>query len=62
LNLALPLLAAAGYRSGAPSEAGLQALAWTYGGLPCLFKLAAAAAAAALWRAERLNSSWKDRG
>jgi GPH family glycoside/pentoside/hexuronide:cation symporter len=57
-GLALPLLAAAGYSSGGSDEAGLQALAWSYGGLPCLLKLAAAAA---LWRAERLNPTWKDR-
>ncbi|MDR7269729.1 Na+/melibiose symporter-like transporter [Pelomonas saccharophila] len=56
-GLALPLLAAAGYRSGGRDEAGLLALAWAYGGLPCLLKLAAAAA---LWRAEGLNPSWKD--
>lgn len=57
-GLALPLLAAVGYRSGGSDAAGLQALAWTYGGLPCLLKLAAAAA---LWRAERLNPTWRDR-
>lgn len=57
-GLALPLLAAVGYRSGGTDAAGLQALAWTYGGLPCLLKLAAAAA---LWRAERLNPRWSDR-
>jgi hypothetical protein len=50
------LLSAAGYRSGASEPAGLQALAWAYGGLPCLLKLAAAAL---LWRAERLHSSWR---
>ncbi len=55
-GLALPLLSAAGYRSGASEPAGLQALAWAYGGLPCLLKLAAAAL---LWRAERLHSSWR---
>lgn len=58
-GLALPLLAALGYRSGGADPAGLQALAWAYGGLPCLLKLAAAAA---LWRAERLNPTWKERG
>lgn len=58
-GLALPLLAALGYRSGGTDPAGLQALAWAYGGLPCLLKLAAAAA---LWRAECLNPSWKERG
>ncbi|EFI60633.1 MULTISPECIES: MFS transporter [Comamonas] len=55
-GLALPLLSAAGYRSGASEPAGLQALAWAYGGLPCLLKLAAATL---LWRAERLHSSWR---
>ena len=55
-GLALPLLSAAGYRSGTSESAGLQALAWAYGGLPCLLKLAAAAL---LWRAERLHSSWR---
>ncbi|WP_333905673.1 MFS transporter [Delftia acidovorans] len=54
-GLALPLLSAAGYRSGGTDPAGLQALAWAYGGLPCLLKLAAALL---LWRAERLHSSW----
>lgn len=57
-GLALPLLSLAGYQSGGGSAAGLQALAWAYGGLPCLLKLMAAAA---LLRAERLNPSWKDR-
>jgi glycoside/pentoside/hexuronide:cation symporter, GPH family len=57
-GLALPLLAVAGYQSGGRDEAGLRALAWAYGGLPCLLKLAAAAA---LWRAEGLNPNWKDR-
>ncbi|MEG0939203.1 MAG: MFS transporter [Comamonas sp.] len=55
-GLALPLLSAAGYRSGGTDPAGLQALAWAYGGLPCLLKLAAAAL---LWRAEHLHSSWR---
>ncbi|MDR3017321.1 MAG: MFS transporter [Delftia acidovorans] len=54
-GLALPLLSAAGYRSGGTDPDGLQALAWAYGGLPCLLKLAAALL---LWRAERLHSSW----
>lgn len=54
-GLALPLLSAAGYRSGGTDPAGVQALAWAYGGLPCLLKLAAALL---LWRAERLHSSW----
>lgn len=57
-GLSLPLLAAAGYRSGSADEAGLQALAWAYGALPCLLKLVAAAV---LWRAERLNPTWRDR-
>ncbi len=55
-GLALPLLSLAGYRSGGTDPDGLQALAWVYGGLPCLLKLAAAAL---LWRAERLHSSWR---
>ncbi|CAB5711381.1 Glucuronide permease [Delftia tsuruhatensis] len=55
-GLALPLLSAAGYRSGGTDPAGLHALAWAYGGLPCLLKLAAAAL---VWRAERLHSSWR---
>lgn len=54
-GLTLPLLAFAGYQSG--SGAGLQALGWAYGGLPCALKLAALAA---LVRAQRLNPSWKD--
>ncbi|KQV91839.1 MFS transporter [Pelomonas sp. Root1237] len=57
-GLALPLLALAGYQSGGGNPAGLQALGWTYGGMPCLLKLLAAAA---LLRAERLNPNWKDR-
>jgi Na+/melibiose symporter-like transporter len=57
-GLALPLLSLAGYRSGGGDASGTQALAWAYGGLPCLLKLAAALA---LRRAERLNPSWKDR-
>ncbi|KQV48709.1 MFS transporter [Pelomonas sp. Root1217] len=57
-GLALPLLAVAGYQSGGGTSAGLQALGWAYGGLPCLLKLLAAAA---LLRAERLNPNWKDR-
>jgi len=55
-GLALPLLSLAGYRSGGTDPAGLQALAWAYGGLPCLLKLAAAVL---LWRAEQLHSSWR---
>lgn len=55
-GLCLPLLSAVGYRSGTNDPAGLQALAWAYGGLPCLLKLMAWAC---LWRAERLHSSWR---
>ena len=55
-GLALPLLSLAGYRSGGTDPNGLQALAWAYGGLPCLLKLAAAAL---LWRAEQLHSYWR---
>lgn len=64
LNLALaagavlPLLALAGYSAGTREPAGLQALAWAYGGLPCLFKLAAAVL---LWRAEQRHPAWKER-
>lgn len=56
-GLALPLLALAGYRSGSTDAASLQALAWAYGGLPCVLKLLAAAL---LWRAERLQPGWKE--
>ena len=55
-GLALPLLALAGYRSGSTDPAGLQALAWAYGGLPCLLKLSALAL---LRRAERHHPSWR---
>ena len=55
-GLALPLLSLAGYQSGSTDPAGLQALAWAYGGLPCLLKLSAALL---LWRAEGLHSSWR---
>ncbi|MET4577691.1 MFS transporter [Ottowia thiooxydans] len=55
-GLALPLLSVAGYVSGGSDPAGLQALAWAYGGLPCLLKLAALAV---LWRAERLHPAWR---
>lgn len=55
-GLCLPLLAFLGYHSGTTDPAGLQALAWTYGGLPCLFKLLAWAC---LWRAEHLHTSWR---
>lgn len=55
-GLCLPLLAAVGYHSGSTDPAGLQALAWAYGGLPCLLKLMALAC---LWRAERLQPSWR---
>ncbi len=57
-GLALPLLAALGYRSGSTDAASLQALAWAYGGLPCALKLAAAAL---LRRAEHLNPHWSAR-
>lgn len=57
-GLALPLLAVAGYSPGQRDPVGLQALAWAYGGLPCLLKLAAASL---LWRAEQLHPSWKER-
>ncbi len=57
-GLALPLLSLAGYQSGSRSASALLALAWAYGGLPCLLKLLAAAA---LLRAERMNPSWKER-
>jgi len=56
-GLALPLLAVAGYSPGLRDTAGVQALAWAYGGLPCLLKLAAAAL---LWRAESLHPAWKE--
>jgi glycoside/pentoside/hexuronide:cation symporter, GPH family len=56
-GLALPLLALAGYGPGQRDGAGLQALAWAYGGLPCLLKLAAAAL---LWRAEGRHPAWKE--
>lgn len=56
-GLSLPLLAAAGYRAGSADAASLQALAWSYGALPCLLKLAAAVT---LWRMERHNPSWKE--
>ena len=55
-GLCLPLLAVAGYHSGSTAPAGLKALAWAYGGLPCLLKLLALAS---LWRAERLQPSWR---
>lgn len=47
-GLALPWLALLGYEPG-DSYGGGQALAWTYGGLPCLFKLLA------LWRLHDLH-------
>lgn len=56
-GLALPLLAAAGYQPGQAAPAGLQALAWAYGGLPLLLKLAALAL---LWRAEQRHPTWRD--
>jgi Na+/melibiose symporter-like transporter len=60
-GLALPLLAVAGYQPGhqpgQQSPAGLQALAWAYGSLPLLLKLAALAL---LWRAEQRHPTWRD--
>lgn len=55
-GLALPLLAAWGYRAGGTDPAGLQALAWAYGGLPCLLKLSAAGL---LWRFEHRHPTWR---
>jgi len=46
-GLALPALQALGYAPGAQEPAALHALTWVYGGLPCLFKLAALVAC---WR------------
>ena len=43
-GVALPLLALLGYTPGTRSEAGLQTLSLAYAVLPCLLKLAAAAA------------------
>jgi len=43
----LPALQALGYSPGAQDPAALHALTWVYGGLPCLFKLAALVAC---WR------------
>lgn len=40
-GLALPALQALGYTPGTHDPAGLNALSWVYGGLPCLFKLLA---------------------
>ncbi|HQR10501.1 MAG TPA: MFS transporter [Casimicrobiaceae bacterium] len=51
-GLVLPLLAAAGYHSGARDAAALSALTLAYGALPCVLKLTAAAW---LWRAHRLH-------
>lgn len=48
-GLALPLLQGLGYQPGQASPAGLQALSWLYGGLPCLLKAAAALALWTLW-------------
>jgi len=56
-GLALPLLAALGYQSGSRDPAALQALAWIYGGLPCLLKLGAAAL---LGWAQRQHPAWKE--
>ncbi|MBW7832513.1 MAG: MFS transporter [Simplicispira suum] len=47
-GLALPLLAALGYAPGARNPAALQTLSFAYAVLPCLLKLAAAAALYAL--------------
>jgi Na+/melibiose symporter-like transporter len=55
-GLALPLLAASGYHSGATDPQGLRALAWLYGGLPCVLKLGAAAV---LWQAEQRHPVWR---
>lgn len=49
-GLALPLLALAGYSSGAREPQALAALSLAYGALPCALKLAAAAT---LWWAQR---------
>ncbi|MFG6447119.1 MFS transporter [Roseateles sp. BYS180W] len=54
-GLALPLLAALGYEAGTRSSAGLQALAWAYGGLPVLLKLCAWAL---LRRSEHHHPTW----
>lgn len=51
-GVALPLLALAGYSSGTRAPHALTALSLAYGALPCALKLAAAAA---LWRAQRLH-------
>lgn len=48
-GLALPLLQGLGYQPGQASPAGLQALSWLYGGLPCLLKALAALALWTLW-------------
>ena len=48
-GLALPLLQMLGYQPGQASPAGLQALSWLYGGLPCLLKALAALALWTLW-------------
>jgi Na+/melibiose symporter-like transporter len=49
-GLALPLLALAGYSSGARDAPALTALSLCYGALPCALKFAAAAT---LWWAQR---------
>ena len=49
-GLALPALQALGYAPGTREPAGLEALTWVYGGLPCLFKLLALIAC---WRWRR---------
>ncbi|MFN4266554.1 MAG: MFS transporter [Aquabacterium sp.] len=55
-GLALPILAWAGYQTGVASTDNQHILGWTYGGLPCLFKLAAAAW---LWRSLQRHSDLK---
>lgn len=50
-GLALPVLQWAGYAPGTSSRAGLDALTMAYAALPCLIKLAAAAA---LWQSRHL--------
>ncbi len=42
-GLALPLLGWLGFKTGVSTPENLSALAWTYGVLPCLFKVAAGA-------------------
>mgnify|MGYP003703491451 CR=1 FL=1 len=56
-GLALPLLAAAGFAQGGPAVANQNALAWTYGVLPCVLKLVSLAA---LHHASQRFPAWKD--